>query len=156
MEGKIEKSHKKYMEYDPNVWVGEFFDDKTGGYVVVNRDRWVKAAKYKNEGGKYKDEFAVARVFASNGYAMEMLKEVSGTSSPDVTINGVPAEIKCVKSAANMVRYARKATKRQGARIVLFEIQKRTDRVQCEFKILTKLKIHGMYFVSGNKQIYTF
>ncbi len=153
---KIERSYEKYHSYDPNVWSLEFFDEKTSGYVVVNRKRKANAVSHKNEGGKYEKEFAVAKVFALNGYAMEMLQEISGISSPDVTINGVPAEIKCVKSIANMVRYTRKAIKRQGARMVLFKFEKMTPVVSAELRKLSEMGYHGKYFISGKDKALDF
>ncbi len=153
---KGQRSCEKYKSYDPNVWSLEFFDKKTGGYVVVNRKRLANAAKYKKEGEKYEKEFMTVKVLALNGHAIEMMKEISGVTSPDVTINGVPAEIKCVKSAANMVRHARKATKKQGARIVLFKFEKMTPYVLKELKNLTERGIHGMYIVNGETEIREF
>ncbi len=153
---KIERSNEKYHSYDPNVWSLEFFDSKTGGYVVVNRNRRRNAIKFKNEGTKYGKELKMVKVFACGGHHIEMLEEISRIPSPDVTIDGIPADLKFTSNAKNIVPYAEKAVKVKGARIVLFEIPKRTDRDQSEFKILTKRKIHGMYFVSGDKQIYTF
>ncbi len=153
---KVKKSCEKYKSYDPNVWSLEFFDPKTGGYVVVNRKRRSNAIKFKNEGTKYDKELAMVKVFACGGHQIEMLEEISRIPSPDVMIDGIPADLKFTRNEKNIVDYAEKAVKEKGARIVLFEIPKRTDRAQSEFNVLTKKKTHGMYFVSGNTEIYTF
>lgn len=42
-----------------------------------------------------------------NGRRIEMLEEVSGVSSPDITIDGVKAELKKLSSANNIERHAK-------------------------------------------------
>ncbi len=98
----------------------------------------------------------MAIVFARNGYKIEMLEEIPRKSSPDVTINGIPADFKYTKSAGNIVKYAQKAVREQGSELVLYEIKERTDHIKKEFEVLSKMNIHGKYFIAGKLQIYEF
>ncbi len=152
----MEKSCEKYKSYDPNVWSLEFFDPKTGGYVVVNRTRRKNAIKYKNEGGKYEKEFAVAKVFAQNGHAMEMLEEISRIPSPDVTIDGIPADMKSTYSIGNIERYAIESLKKQHAKIVLFRLEEKNAAIEEKIRKVSLMGIHGKYFFKGENIIFDF
>jgi hypothetical protein len=96
-------------------------------------------------------------VFAENGYKIEMLKEVPRVPSPDVTINGVKADLKRITSHNNVVREAKSAIRKQGAEAVLFEFKKETDEIHNELLQLKKYDIHGYYYFSNNHdKIYSF
>ncbi|MCD8209072.1 MAG: hypothetical protein LUD72_14130 [Bacteroidales bacterium] len=153
---KVEKSCEKYKSYDPNVWSLEFFDPKTGGYVVVNRKRLAKARKSSNEREKYETEFGIAKVYARNGHAIEMLEENPNVCSYDVLIDGRPADIKNTSKPNNIYNYGKEAVRKQGAEIVLFQFEKMTPHVMKELNNLSKKGIHGMYIVKGHPEVNPF
>ena len=94
----------------------------------------------------------MCQVFARSGYRIEHLPEQPGVSSPDVTINGLPADLKRVSSHNNIVRHAVKAVKKQGAKEVLFQVDTMTDEVRREFGLLKKMNIKVRYFVTGEEK----
>ena len=99
----------------------------------------------------------MATVFANNGYRIQMLPEVPRVSSPDVLIDGVTADLKKLSSHNNMVKHAKKATRQQGANLVLFEIQKESQKIYDAIKRLERENIKGKYFFSDRKdKVYEF
>ncbi len=108
----------------------------------------------KNERGKFAKELRTARVFAHAGYRIDFTPKGAGTH--DVFINGVPADIKQLSSHNNIARHARHATKRQGAKMVLFEFTKRTAEIEGELMTLKSKGIHGKYFYRGENIIRDF
>jgi hypothetical protein len=144
-------SRREYLQHDAKEWKREYFNRENGGYLVVDRGRIEHSKVSKNERAKFDKEYAMAKVFAENGYKIEMLKEVPGVSSPDVTINGVKAELKRVSSHNNIVKYAQKAVKKQGAEVVLFEFEKETEAIKTELIGLKREGISAYYYYSSNK-----
>jgi c-di-GMP-binding flagellar brake protein YcgR len=96
----------------------------------------------------------MATVFAQNGYKMELLNE--GTQLPDVRINGELADLKCTASHNNIVRYAKKAVREQGAKMVLFQFDEISHEIQHELYKLQKEEITGMYFITDKNIVYPF
>lgn len=153
---KIETARKKYNAYDSTMWIKIFFDENTGGYVVVDKERAKNSSDKtsNNENRKYAKELAMSIVFARNGYGIEMLREIPRVSSPDVNIDGIPGELKHIAGENNIVRNAHKAYKVQGAKIVLFQFDKDTEQVYLE---LLKLKREGykiLYFFSRKRKVH--
>ena len=148
------KSIQEYFGYDENKWSREFFDDKSGGYLVVDKDRIENSMKNKQEKAKYEKEYNMAKVFAKNGFKMQMLNEVPRISSPDVLIDGVPADLK--KVVANSIeKQARKAIKKQGAEVVLFQFDEMTHQIGIELNKLRNLGIKYKYFITGEEKVYS-
>ena len=96
----------------------------------------------------------MAEVFARNGYRIEMLEEADRKSAPDVLINGIKGDLKSTSSPNNIVKYAKKAIKEQGAGVVLFEFEEETDLI---FRELHKLKDRGWeykYYFKGRSRVF--
>jgi hypothetical protein len=93
----------------------------------------------------------MAMVFARNGFRMELLEEIPRIPSPDVTINGLFADLKRVSSHNNIVKDVKKAVQKQGAEIVLFEFEKETKEIYIELLRLKKEEIPVYYYFSNNK-----
>lgn len=132
-------SRREYNAYGADM-ARVLFDHKTGGYVVAHPSRLAHGNISKNEREKLKKEIRMAEVFARNGYRIEMLEEADRKSAPDVLINGIKGDFKSVSSENNVVRYAKKAFKKQGAEVVLFEIDAMTREIYTE---LLKAKEKG-------------
>ena len=98
----------------------------------------------------------MCRVFADNGYKIEMLEEVPRISSPDVLINGVPAELKSLTSYKHIVRRAKHAIEEQGAKMVLFEFEKLTSDYIREIEKLKIENIHGYFYIKKENKIRKF
>ncbi len=112
----------------------------------------------RNEWLKYNKEREMALVFARNGYRVEMQKELPRISSPDVRIDGVPAELKRTASAGNIVKYAKKSTVVQGAKVTLFQFDSQSPEIReaIENKIeeLRRKGYSGYYFFTGENKVY--
>ncbi len=151
---KIQSSYEKYNSYDLDVWSLEFFDEESGGYVVVDLGRIEHSEKSKNEGGKYEKEFNMAKVYAKNGNQMEMMREASRETRHDVNINGIPAEMKKITGTNNIVKAASKAVNRQNARVVLFQFDTMSERVYLDLLKLQRKHYKILYFFTDEEIVY--
>lgn len=133
---------------------GKTFRYSGGGHIGIPTSRRKEALRSKNERGKFARELRTARVFAHAGYRIDFTPKGAGTH--DVFCNGIPADIKRLSSHNNIVRHARHATTRQGAKIVLFEFTKHTPEIQREIEKLARIGIHGKYFYRGENIIRDF
>jgi hypothetical protein len=149
-------SKKEYLAHDSKTWRRDYFDKKTGGYLVTNRQRIEHSKISKSERKKFKNEFEQALVYAKNGYRMEMFEEKPGIASPDVRINGILADLKRTASHNNIVNYAKKAITKQGAGVVLFEFDKMTPQIRNEIDKLKSRNIRGLYLITGENKVYAF
>ena len=75
-----------------------------------------------------------------------MLEEVPGVPSSDIRINNVLGDFKSTKGAGNIVKYAHKAVKVQGADVVLFEFANRSVKLEEELEKLRKEGVKGFYY----------
>ena len=132
-------SRKEYNAYGDDV-KRILFDHDTGGYVVAHASRIAHGETSENEERKLNKELRMAKVYAQNGYRVEMLGEADRDSAPDVLINGIKGDFKSTSSSNNIVKYAKKAFQKQGADIVLFEIDAMTRDIYSE---LLKAKKKG-------------
>lgn len=132
-------SRKEYNAYGDDV-KRILFDHDTGGYVVAHASRIAHGKTSENEERKLNKELRMAKVYAQNGYRVEMLGEADRDSAPDVLINGIKGDFKSTGSSNNIVKYAKKAFQKQGADIVLFEIDAMTRDIYSE---LLKAKKKG-------------
>ena len=135
----VADTRREYEAYGDEI-ERVLFDHNTGGYVVAHHSRLAHGYISKNEREKLEKEMRMAEVFARNGYRIEMLEEADRKSAPDVLINGIKGDFKSVSSENNVVRYAKKAFKKQGAEVVLFEIDAMTREIYTE---LLKAKEKG-------------
>ena len=145
----LKESLLKYNSYN-NDWLCDYFNHDNGGYLVVDKQRIERSKISKNEKEKFSKEYTMSMVFARSGHKIEMLKERPGFSSSDITINGVIAELKKTSSHNNMLKYAKKAIDKQGAKIIVFEFEKETTRIKEELKMLKMREIHVKYYFSNN------
>ncbi|MDY3352309.1 DUF935 family protein [Riemerella anatipestifer] len=144
---------KVYKSYD-DTWSKEYFSGQNGGYLVIDKQRIENSNISKRETLKFKKEKEMARVYAQNGYQMELWKEISGISSPDGSANSIAVDLKSVSSHNNIVKYAKKAVREQGAEMVLFEFTKETDEIHWELLALKKIGIKAMYYFKDQKEVY--
>ena len=76
--------------------------------------------------------------------------------SSDIRINNVLGDFKSTKGAGNIVKYAHKAVKIQGADVVLFEFEEFGSPIIAEIEKLKKQGIHGFFYVKGEDKIRPF
>ncbi|MCD8297535.1 MAG: hypothetical protein LUC88_08175 [Prevotella sp.] len=147
---------KGFKTPDSLLWVDVYPKTDKGGYVRVHKDRLENSNKSKNEKVKYEKEKKMCEIFADNGYRMKMLKETPRVSSPDVMINGIPADLKKTDSVGNIEKYAKKAIRNQGAKLVLFQFTKLTPEIKKILKKLSRKDLHGKYFETDIFKVFDF
>ncbi|MCL2312336.1 MAG: hypothetical protein FWC41_07770 [Firmicutes bacterium] len=93
-------SKTAYSAYDEKKYRHDYFDKKTGGYLVVERERITQSLMNKQEKAKFKREYNMCLILAKNGYAVEYLKDKP--KSYDILLNGIPADLKKTTSHNNI------------------------------------------------------
>jgi hypothetical protein len=145
----------RYKAYS-SEWEKAYFDRYSGGYVVASQQRIEHSKASKNEMAKFTKELEMAKIFAKNGYKIEMLNEIPRIPSPDVKINGLFGDLKRVSGHNNIVKYANKAINTQGADLILFQFDKLDELTLSAINALKLRKIKGMYFVTGEYGVVEF
>jgi plastocyanin len=125
-----------------------------GGSITLPTSRRQEGIASKNERKKLAKELRMARVFAHAGYKIDFTPKGAGTH--DVFINGIPADFKRLSSTNNIIKDAKHAISKQGAKLVLFEFTSRFKGMQQELNRLRDRGIHGKYFISKQNRIYDF
>lgn len=143
-------SKQKYDSYSSD-YEKTYFNEKSNGYIVTDKQRIITATQNEEELHKYIKEHNMCVTFANAGHSIEHLSEISGVSSSDVNFDGIPAELKKTKDEKHIINYAIKATTKQGAQIVLFQVDVMNAKVRGKFKYLSKHGIHGYYFITGDE-----
>ena len=113
-------------QYDKETW--EYTYIAENGYVVTHKDRIVEANKTKQEKKKYEKELNMCKILANIGHRIEHLSDKGREDNLtyDIKFDGIPADLKQIDGGPNnIVRYARKALKEQGAKAVIFELHGR-------------------------------
>lgn len=124
------------------------------GTLVTDPERIEQANKSKQERAKFDKEQHMCKVLARAGYDVRHISDVGG--GYDILLNGVPYDLKSTKSANNIARYAKHATKEQGAKGVVFEFEVMSYIIKKELDNLSRGGIHGFYFIKGKNDVHTF
>lgn len=141
-------SAKERIEnYNEEEWERTHTSPK-GGLVVTQRERIAESKASKAEGEKFKKEMRMCKVLADNGHDVEYLKGVNRPigQTYDIHMDGIKADLKCITGGAgNIVTYAKKALKEQGAEAVVFEIPSHASKY---YEILAEVrrKCNGRIF----------
>lgn len=134
-----------------------FRDRKSGGKVYTEQGRIDLANKSGGEMDKYVKEKRVCETLARDGHTVVHLDDTKRTDgSYDILLDGVKGDIKCLSSSNNIQREGKKAVRKQGAEIVVFEMERIDVKVNKEISKLKEIGIHGYYFLKGSSQINTF
>jgi len=153
--GKIEEARIKYESYDANEWESVYFDEYSGGFVVIKKIRIAQSEQSKNEKIKFAKEYGMCKVLATGGNSIEFLEDKRG--SYDIHLNDIKADLKKTGSHINIVNYAKEAIRKQGAEIVVFEFENNTKDIHTQLlKLGNTYDIHGYYYFSGSKNIIRF
>lgn len=137
--------------------VETFNDRKTGGKVYTEQGRIDLANKSGGEMDKYVKEKRVCEALAKDGHTVVHLDDTKRTDgSYDILLDGVKGDIKCLSNSNNILREGKKAVRKQGAEIVVFEMERIDSNVHREINALIERGIHGYYFLKGSGKINTF
>lgn len=149
---EVEKIRHEYLDTK-----GEhiFFDERTGGYVIVNAGRYEQRLKSKQEQLNFDKEIEMSKVLATNGRRVILLDEDVRVSSPDILLNGKTAELKKLSSHNNIVKEAKDAVRKKNAKVVVFEFKERTDAIWRELQKLRASNIRCIvYFADNTRKLY--
>lgn len=116
-----EKCAQKHKEGDVVV----LYESPSGSNVKITKERMELANSSKQEMEKYQKEIEMCKVIANNGinyFLRESLTKAIGDTF-DGFFDGVPSDLKQTKGSGNIVKYIRKATQHQGAKVVIFAIE---------------------------------
>jgi len=116
---------------------------------VVNKQRIEQGNVNKQELEKYNKEYDMCRTLARNGYKVEYLKIIEG--SFDIYLNGIAADLKKTAGSGNIIKYAKKAIREQGAEIVVFEFEEMTGKIWEELNKLKRMDFKVKHFTSIDK-----
>lgn len=137
-------------------WDKTYFDDKTGGYIVTHNERIASAQASPNEQDKFAKEQDMARDLAKQGYKIEHLSEQNRPKGEtyDVHLDGESADFKSTSGAGNIQGYAKYAVNVQGAKTVVFRLEKHKPKMM---KALQDAKRHSggriLYYYSDDKDL---
>ena len=139
----VKERRKEYLEREG---IHKFFDENSGGYIVVDKQRQYKGNLNKQERAKYEKEYGMCEVLAKQGHKIELVEEPSTKAFYDIMLDGKPAELKKLSSHNNIVKEAKKAVKGKGAEIVVFEFKHNTEEIQKQLLVLKRLGIKVKYY----------
>lgn len=153
---KLAQRKAEYESYN-NSWKKEYFNQDNGGFTVVHRGRVPGKKTSKNDVAKFEKELSMCNVFARGGFKVELSDEKPGISTPDITLDGAPAELKRTASHTNVVDYAKDAIEKKKAKFVVFQFDAENPRIHREIKIIQAKGWRGYYFFTGREdKIYRF
>lgn len=144
------EARAKFDSYDEEEWGKTYFDEETGGFLVIEKTRIKQAGKSDNEFKKFEKEQDMCVTLAKNEYTVEHLDDNYGCSY-DIHINSVHADLKKTCSHNNIMNYAKYAVREQGAEMVVFEFENNTKKIHEELDKLKKSGIKSYYYFSNEK-----
>lgn len=147
---KLLPSLQSLLNADQNAFRIDYYSDN-GGLLLTSRNRIKEGLMNKQEKEKFSKEHSMCRTLASDDFNVTYLESVQG--SYDVTLNGIPAELKKVDSSKQIYRHARKAFEEQGAKSVVIEIATLDAEA---WRQLNKIKAKGWkcyYYTSSDRKV---
>lgn len=147
---------QEYNMFDLTEWRKDYFSVENGGYLVTRWKRLEEANKSSKEHQKYTNEHASCLVFAQSGLRIQHFEDEKPEGTFDILCNGLKGDIKRVKGASNVVKYAKYALKEQRAEIVLFEFREWNNKMRDAVSEMIRKRIHGYYYVSGVGKVHRF
>lgn len=144
---------QKLIDIEIKEWRLDYYSDN-GGLLATNKKRIEEGKINNNEKAKFKKEHDMCRTLAINNHIVEYRESITGEF--DIFFDGKAADLKKVGSANNIVKRAKHAIRKQGAEIVIFEFERMSHEIQDKITELIRLNIHGIYFMSNNKDLHFF
>lgn len=134
-----------------------FEDRKSGGQVYTEQGRIDQSKKSNGERQKYEKEAAMCKTLAKNGHTVVHLDDKKHSDgSYDILLDGHKADLKSTNGGNNIANYAKHATRKQGAELVVFEFKKMDGAVYSEINKLKAKGIHGYYYKKGTSTLFSF
>lgn len=154
----IEKSRKEYLALPDSEWRKDYFDESTGGYLATSWKRIKQSLKSNQETKKFDKEHQMCLTYAKNGHQIQHLpdRKENGDGTYDTLFDGFKADLKKTKSTNNILKYASRAVKNQGAQIILFEFEEWNNDFKNLIDELVRKGYHGWYCVTDELKAHRF
>jgi hypothetical protein len=142
------KNLNTLVNNDTKIWRLDYYTDNEG-MLQTSRNRIIESKLNKQELAKFEKEHNMSLTLAKNGHIIVYRETIEG--SFDIYLDAKPAVLKKTKSHNHIVHYAKKAISEQGADIVVFELEVMNAKIAEKLKLLQKLKIKTVYYVTSDK-----
>lgn len=126
----ILSARREYEALPSSEWRKDYFNEENGGYLVTSWKRIEQANKNQTEMIKFEKEHDMSLIFAQSGLKIRHYEDEK--------------------------KYARYATKEQGAEIILFEFSEWKAELRDILSEMVRKNLHGYYFISGNNVVHSF
>lgn len=149
-------AEERLERYDENHWERSYLSPKKNGYVVTELERIRESQSSNSERNKYVKEIRMCKILADNGHDIEYLR---GENRPkgqtyDIRIDGIKADLKCITGGAgNIVKYIKKALRKQGGEAVVLEIPNQPTVEYYEALAEARRKCNGriLFYIKGEE-----
>ncbi len=135
---------QQLVDMDSKAYRADYYSDE-GGLLKTSRDRIKEGGKNKQEKEKFDKEHAMCLTLAKANYIVDYRASVEGEF--DIFLDGKKADLKQTNSHNNIVKYGKKAIRKQGADLVVFEFGEINAHILNELAALQRIGIHGYYMV---------
>ena len=155
---KIVHSWIEYRSLPDWEWRKDYFSWTTGGYVATNWKRIEEANKSNQEKRKFDKEHQLCLTYAKEGHHIKHLvdRKENGEGTYDTIFDNIKADLKRTRSTNNIIKYAHRAIKKQGAQIILFEFERWNNEFRDLVDELVRKGYHGRYVVTGENKSHLF
>lgn len=140
----------RYCRYCVIYWKHHGFSFKTGGFLVTHRNRIRESRKSKNEGEKYAKEHFMCQILKRHGFQVEHLPDNKLEGTYDITLNGIPTDLKRMHTHTNIQKKAKHSINEQGAKFIVFQFDNWNGKFRAEIEGIKKKGIHGYYFLTSD------
>jgi hypothetical protein len=137
-------SLQQLVDMDGKTYRADYYSDN-GGLLMTSRARVDEGNKNKQEKEKFDKEHAMCLKLAKVNHIVDYRASVEGEF--DIFLDGKKADLKQTNSHNNIVKYGKKAIRKQGADLVVFEFGEINAHILNELAALQRIGIHGYYMV---------
>ena len=116
---------RRIVRYNEEEWERTYISPNDNGLVVTQWERIAESEASNSERQKFVKEMRMCKVLADNGHDVEYLQGVNRPvgQTYDIRMDGIKADLKCITGgASNIVKYIKKALRKQGGEAVVLEI----------------------------------
>lgn len=152
----ILSARREYEALPSSEWRKDYFNEENGGHLVTSWKRIEQANKNQTEMIKFEKEHDMSLIFAQSGLKIRHYEDEKKDGSYDVLCGDKKGDLKKTKGFGNVIKYARYATKEQGAEIILFEFSEWKAELRDILSEMVRKNLHGYYFISGNNVVHSF
>lgn len=167
----------RFNEYDRRHWEHTYFDYRTGGYLVTERDRFKELVPDKHGAEEsrteqtFREEREAAMRYAKWGFQIEHLANRNNPGgnpdarlrrkAPNIRVNGILADIKTITSPSKFTRRVNEAYNKNGAQFAMMRLlyprnEDNETALNKSIRLLQKENRHGCYYFEGENQFYWF